>query len=309
MQAGRKLGRDAFTLIELLVVIAIIAILIALLVPAVQKVREAAARTQCQNNLKQWGLAMHNYHDAQKKLPYASHNTPRRAWPTLLWPYIEQAGLFKDYDPNVGFHQPPNIVASTMNGVCANIVPTYYCPSDRVGAKWQGDTFWRARGNYVVNWGPITQPFTAPAPTAWAPFGYKDFSSANQPRTTRLIEITDGSSNTLLMSETSMAFNDKDADIRGDILNDGGSLPCNQFMTLNTPNAGLDKLGAWCVNTPQLPCATGTPTHKTARSKHGPGGVNVLLGDGVVRYVADTIQLTTWQALSTMNGNEVIPTF
>src|SRR5262249_39733073 len=103
--------RQAFTLIELLVVIAIIAILIALLVPAVQKVRQASARTQCSNNMKQWGLAMHAFHDTFKKLPFGSQAIPRQTWVMYLWPYIEQTGLAAKNDLKQHFYLPPGTIA------------------------------------------------------------------------------------------------------------------------------------------------------------------------------------------------------
>src|SRR5687767_5558963 len=122
--------RPGFTLIELLVVIAIIAILIALLVPAVQKVREAAARTQCQNNMKQWGLGFQNYHGTFKKFPIGARNNPRGTWVMHLWSYIEQDNLARMNDLSKPFHDPPGTIHGTMNGLCGQYVPLYFCPSD-----------------------------------------------------------------------------------------------------------------------------------------------------------------------------------
>jgi len=119
----RSLARSAFTLIELLVVIAIIAILIALLVPAVQKVREAAARTQCGNNLKQIGLAVHNFHDAQQFIPYTRLDTQETCW-VLLMPYLEQQDLYQLWDfKKTYYNQAANVRTS--------VVPAYYCPTRR----------------------------------------------------------------------------------------------------------------------------------------------------------------------------------
>jgi prepilin-type N-terminal cleavage/methylation domain-containing protein len=118
--------RSAFTLIELLVVIAIIAILIALLVPAVQKVREAAARTQCANNLKQIGLAVHNFHDAQHFIPYTRLDTFETCW-VLLLPYLEQQDLYQLWDFKQTYYNQAAAVRTA-------VVPAYYCPSRRKGS-------------------------------------------------------------------------------------------------------------------------------------------------------------------------------
>lgn len=292
---------SGFTLIELLVVIAIIAILIALLVPAVQKVREAAARSSCQNNLKQWGLAMHNYVGLMKALPPAANSNPRHTFVIYLWPYFEATTLARLYDPKLHFYQPNNIVQNALSGVCAQQVPMYYCPSDRPGAWWQGDSYWRSRGNYLLSWGPYTRPWTT-VPTTQAPFGWIN-DNTTKPQKVRYADITDGTSSTIMMAEIIIAKRDQDFDTRGDFLNDDGNYMTFEFMTINTPNGGADKTSTCITGDPLMPCTGGSPMHQAARSRH-PGGVNVLFCDGTVQFFKDSIALQTWQELSTMNGGE-----
>ena len=179
MRRFRSSARVAFTLIELLVVIAIIGILIGLLLPAVQKVREAANRMKCQNNLKQWGLAMHNYHDTMSTLPLGAINNPRHTFVPHLWAFLEQTALARQYNTSLGFYQAPNTITSSFAGLCAQPVPIYYCPSDRPGQMWQGDIYWRCHGNYVVNYGNVTQPWSS-TPASKAPFGFLSGNAATR---------------------------------------------------------------------------------------------------------------------------------
>ena len=296
--------RTAFTLIELLVVIAIIAILIALLVPAVQKVREAAARTQCSNNLHQWGIAFHGHHDANKRLPIGSQNNPRQTWVMYLWAYIDQSPLHTQNNFAQPFYNPPGTIRNTMNGLCGQRLILYNCPGDNNSRDQDapGTYYMRTRGNYVVNWGHITYG-QAPPTNGEAPFGHIN-GSRSTPRKTTFNHFTDGTSNTLLMSEYLKPISQADNDWRGDIHNDDGVF---RFHTVNTPNSSVPDVVNWAVNVgdPTMPVSTAGSQHNAARSRHL-GGVYVLLADGPVRFVYNSISLNNWRALGTMNGNESV---
>jgi prepilin-type N-terminal cleavage/methylation domain-containing protein/prepilin-type processing-associated H-X9-DG protein len=297
--------RRGFTLVELLVVIAIIGVLVALLLPAVQAAREAARRSQCVNNLKQWGLSMQLYHDAKLLLPAGSRDNPRQTFVMFLWPYIEQNNLNSRNQIKTPFYDPPGTVHGTLNGLCGQYVDMYYCPSD-VGSDLSIGNYQRRRGNYVVNWGNSLYGQAIVDPVSVAPFSHNR-GSRSQPRDTKIADITDGTSNTLLMSEVLKAWSSDDNDWRGDIHNDDGVF---RFHTRLSPNTSAPDVieGGWFQKTddPAMPAVAGARTSQVsaARSRHS-GGVNAAMCDGSVRFVTDGISMDAWQALGTMNGAEV----
>jgi prepilin-type N-terminal cleavage/methylation domain-containing protein/prepilin-type processing-associated H-X9-DG protein len=328
----RRRRRPAFTLVELLVVIAIIAVLIALLLPAVQAAREAARRAQCENNLKQYALAMHNFHGAKRRLPYGSTHfplttnvppPPRQTWIQYLWDFLEEKALVAKNDLTHNFEDPPASIDYSLNGLTGLPLAIYRCPSDAVGNDQDDITIQhpRRRSNYVVNWGNSLYG-QSPEPAAHAPFSHIN-GDRTKPRPTKLTSIIDGTSKTLLMSEILKAWSHQDNDWRGDIYNDDGEF---RFHTTNAPTAAVSP-GIFTPNAaspdyfvsgrfmptgdPLMPvtaASSATTQVCAARSRHR-GGVNASLCDGSVRFVVDNVDPVIWSALGTMDGRENVGSF
>ena len=252
-----------------------------------QKVANRRRTHQCQNNLKQWALAMHNYHGAKGTLPFGGRNRNadgsttttkgmRNSWIPLLWPYIEQNALFGAYDIDENFTLDSGSIKNKT--LTRTQIALYVCPADvAIGAT--GGVNSRVRGNYAVNWGPVEYRKASGTPAAVAPFGWIDYQSENKPRQTKLREFQDGTSNTLLMSETLAMPGAVDNDWRGDIFNEQGN---SMFMTVTPPNSqAFDTARSpYCTSMPEigLGCTLlGTSNRNyyfAARSRHD-SGVNV----------------------------------
>ena len=306
----RRLRRSGFTLVELLVVIAIIGTLVGLLLPAIQAAREAARRSSCVNNLKQWGLAMHLHHDAVKHFPYFGQrrNDPEtnttgdlqsRSFAVSLWPYLEMLDLYSRYDLDKRFWDAPNSALSQTPA------PVYYCASDLPNAMFRGGNpkYDVCRGNYMVNFGPSVGSHVG---KQVAPFGIRFGSNQGNfvPFCTKLSQVTDGTSATLLVAEVRFpAFDDGSRqDARGSPLTHWAP-----FVTAAAPpNSCTDMLKSGRCSDTSLPCTEVsqdlfTQIRFVARSQH-PGGVNAVLCDGTVRFFPDSVDPGVWQELSTMNS-------
>ena len=295
--------RRAFTLIELLVVIAIIAILIALLVPAVQKVRDAAARTQCLNNLKQIAIAMHSHHDAYKVLPkgVATKSAVLGTWQVSVLPYLEQQPLFDLYVWSTAYSSAPNTTNVTTKRLAA-----FTCPADQMNTPFGGIT----NHNYAVNWGNTALYYVTPGSDENGQMTtYNGVTFAGAPFTQaigfKLTDITDGTSNTLMVAEVIQGQRD---DLRGF----GWWGHAAPFMTAIGPNSTSPDIiytSGYCDPAPPNPPCIAMVADRAclmgARSRHA-GGVHVAMCDGTSRFVANTILLTTWQAISTSRGAEAV---
>jgi len=311
--------RSGFTLIELLVVIAIIAILIGLLLPAVQKVREAAARSQCQNHLKQIGLALHNYHAANRRFPPGRGPTHPGIFSThaYLLPYVEQDGLrgLIDFDaaPATYTVPPATIHDGSRNYPAATTaVRIFACPSDPADGRVAGVAY--AGTNYAANAG-TGGGGSAGLDAADGVF----FRGAG----VRVEEIADGTSATSAFSERTLGEGGPGpVDPRRAVK----ELPGNPDATPATCDAGgswnAERGAKWIVgnygntlynhalppNPPGADCTNMTQQkgRMAARSLH-PGGVGVLFCDGSVRFVADGVAPDVWLAAGTRAGGEPVP--
>ena len=342
--------RTGFTLIELLVVIAIIAVLIALLLPAVQAAREAARRSQCINNLKQVGLATHNYLSTYQVLPFGkgpSYNLvipgtafyARWSANSQLLAYIEQGSLFNSINFNLAPEtpgmagdvpfMPPYQNANRENSTASRTqVATFLCPSDGSPfvAGWPGgNSYLGNMQTWACDLGDNNPSTVSPTDVPQGVFYYLSGVS--------LASITDGTSNTAFFSEKIRGNGARDRDARSDSMVTAsptsldatyqtckamnpmtatrlthvqgaswvmGEMCCTQYNHVSTPNtgtcAGLGFANNSMANMPMV----------VPPSSQHPGGVNVLFGDGTVKFVKNSVSLLTWRALGTRNGGEAI---
>jgi prepilin-type N-terminal cleavage/methylation domain-containing protein/prepilin-type processing-associated H-X9-DG protein len=298
-----------FTLIELLVVIAIIGILIAMLVPAVQKVREAAARTQCRNNLKQIGLGFHNYHSARKSFPpgFASQAAftdgpslgPGWGWGAYLLPYVEQDNLYRQINFARDITDPVNAQARVQS------VPIFLCPSD--SPRSLTTTVSDGSGNPICD---VAFANYVGMAGVYEVSGYPDTSNGSpgvllRNSKVRVTDIIDGSSNTLFVGERAWMWQGK---VRSPVTTWVGAVTNAVIPQTLNPALGFEVEGIMVLTNSGTVAEGRVPNNaldhvEDANSNHSQG-VNFLFGDGSVRSVQNTISPVVWVGMTTRDGGE-----
>jgi prepilin-type N-terminal cleavage/methylation domain-containing protein/prepilin-type processing-associated H-X9-DG protein len=302
--SSRRPVRRAFTLIELLVVIAIIAVLVGLLLPAVQRTREAAARTQCQNNMKQIGLGMHNHLDALGNFPRAGNRDTQLSWHVYLLPYIEQGNLFNQFSQATGSFTGTG--KNNPHGLA--YVPVYLCPGgqrriDTTGPNIQPGEYVPATTGepaYTTHYYGILGPIDSTVPyqvdTSGSHGGFSLQGMLLRTLDVKPRDVTDGMSNTIMVGERSW-------------------IPKDNFNSAQTSRyrtwvRGCEDSNIVCAGAKNVVNAINTPNTATfnniAMGSQHPQGCNFVLADGSVRFVRESIPLGTYRALASRNGGEVI---
>ncbi len=332
-----KAYHQGFTLIELLVVIAIIAILIALLLPAVQQAREAARRSQCRNNLKQLGLALHNYHDVHKMFPKASTNyliaNSSDSWDNdgfsaqfFLLPFLDYGPLFKEWNMNATWNNNGVGAPRTNRALRRTVLPVYRCPSDT-----PFPTVETGNCNYLVSTGPNR---------GWVNAAATHVGMFHLNHSTTIADLKDGTSQTIAIAEGVIGDNNDASYQPGDLVH-SQAFPAG-FPPISPTQNQLDVYGIQCqggianhysrsgrdwqhptmhftifntMATPNWnyptcqPCAGtcdnggGTGVYPS-RSQH-PGGTHHLFADGKVKFVINSVNLALYQALGTKASRDV----
>ena len=297
-------SRRAFTLVELLVVIAIIGILVSLLLPAVQKAREAARCMQCSGNLRQIAIAMHVHHEAKEELPIAVNEdwAVYGTWQAFILPYIEEAALFEHYDFNTSYSVDPN-----LTNVTRRRLGVLTCPSDEPRAAFREIT----SHNYAVNFGNTAVDYNPGngydtrqlksfngVTFGGAPFGQNEAFS--------LKDIGDGTSQTLLAAEVVQGMG---GDLRGFTWWGHGAIFVG-WIGPNSPAPDVIYAAVYCIDNPTnppciAPASATNPVMMGARSRH-PGGVNAAMCDGSVRFVSNSILLDNWRTMTSARGGDML---
>jgi len=315
--------RPAFTLVELLVVIAIIGVLVALLLPAVQAAREAARRTSCQNNLKQIGLALHNFHDTYLGFPKAGKRSNELSWHVFVLPHLEQKPLYEQFNLSAGpFNGAPQNRGPMKNELGLTPVNVYLCPSSPIKQMATSAPHNVNTPEIINNLVPYTTHYYGVMgpkgnhPTSGLPYPFENSGSlathggfassgifvrdglVTNPNVgpepgTRLAQVTDGSSNTLLVGEISWFNLVTGTRYRSWVRGCDTAPVC--AGSRNVVNA---------INSPSI-----ATFNDIAFGSHHPGGANFTLGDASVRFIPQTINLGVYRSLASRDGGEAAGNF
>lgn len=311
--------RVAFTLVELLVVIAIIGVLIGLLLPAVQSAREAARRSNCANNLKQIGLALHNYHESNKGLPPSYYdNVPQSnsstaqadnavmAWSAFILPFTEESALYDSFlqatsNLTLNWH-----TTSAAAAIGRNSIKTYVCPSNTNTLGARGGF---GRTNYGPNCGnsPWQNPLGTTPPTA----GQGVFNVDDKRASRNFKTITDGLSKTIMVMERSSTKNDSQLNCGGAACNFRGGIWAGPLITgQGTWNSGVNpsdvETYAGGATTLINRSSATWGADWTVGSPHPPGGIQVGMADASVRFIQEAIPDVTLQRLTNARDGQVV---